>query len=140
MPIIKSAIKRMKQNRTSRARNRHYGSHMKSMIKLLLGYVEKGEMEKAKKLLPEVISAIDTAAKKNLIHQNNAAHKKSRVQKAVTTGPPKKEEKPVKAKASKKDVKAEKKVKDKPLDEKVQTDEVTEDSTDAKEEEAKKDE
>ena len=64
------------------------------MIKLLLGHVEKGEMEKAKKLLPDVMSAIDTAAKKNLIHENNAAHKKSRVQKAVTAGPPKKEEKP----------------------------------------------
>lgn len=104
MPIIKSAIKRMKQNQVGRDRNRHFRSHMKSMIKLLFTHVEKGEMDKAKKVLPEVISAIDTAAKKRIVHENNAAHKKSRVQKAVTAGPPKKEEKPVKkAKVAKKD-------------------------------------
>jgi len=80
----------MKQNRMSRTRNKHYASHMKSMIKLILTYVEKGEMEKAKKILSDVISAIDIAAKKNIIHENNAAHKKSRVQKALNTGPVKK--------------------------------------------------
>lgn len=91
----------MKQNSKRRANNRHYGSHMKSMIKLILTHVEKGEMDKAKKILPDVISAIDTAAKKKLIHENNAAHKKSRVQKAVTAGPPKKEDKPAKKKVEK---------------------------------------
>ena len=129
MPIIKSAIKRMKQNNKRRMNNRHYGSHMKSMIKLLLGHVEKGEMDKAKKILPDVISAIDMAAKKRILHVKNAAHKKSRVQKAINTGPPKKEEKPVKAKAAtKKETKAAKKV-----EEKVE-------KTEDKEEEAKKDE
>ena len=109
MPIIKSAIKRMKQNTVNRSRNSHYRSHMKSMIKLLLTYVQKGEMDKAKKILPDVISAIDTAAKKKIVHENNAAHKKSRVQKAINAGPPKKEEKPVKAKAApKKETKAKK--------------------------------
>ncbi|MFH0838477.1 MAG: 30S ribosomal protein S20 [Patescibacteria group bacterium] len=102
MPIIKSAIKRMKQNQVSRARNRHYGSHMKSVIKLLIGHVEKGEMDKANKILPEVISAIDTAAKKRIIHENNAARKKSRVQRAINAGPVKKEEKAVKEKSPKK--------------------------------------
>ena len=93
MPIIKSAIKQMKQNRTARVRNKHYGSHMKSMIKLVLGYVETGELEKAKKILPDVIRAIDMASKKNIIHENNAAHKKSRVQRALNKGPEKKVEK-----------------------------------------------
>lgn len=106
MPIIKSAIKAMKQNRTHQVRNRHYGSHMKSMIKLILGYVQKGEMEKAKKILPEVIRAIDMAAKKGIIHKNNAANKKSRVQGALNAGPQKKEEK-----ASKVAAKAEKEAK-----------------------------
>ena len=86
----------MKQNSKRRMNNRHYGSHMKSMIKLLLGYVEKDEMDKAKKLLPDVISAIDTAAKKKILHVKNAAHKKSRVQRAINVGPPKKEEKATK--------------------------------------------
>ncbi|MBU0706408.1 30S ribosomal protein S20 [Patescibacteria group bacterium] len=112
MPIIKSAIKRMKQNQVNHARNRHYGSHMKSMIKLLLGHVAKGEMDKANKILPDVISSIDTASKKRIIHENNAANKKSRVQRAINAGPVKKEEKPVKAKAAPKKVtKAAKKTK-----------------------------
>lgn len=82
MPIIKSAIKRMRQNTVRRERNQHYKSRMKSMIKLLLGYAQAGDAEKARKILSDVISAIDTAAKKNLIHKNNAARKKSHVQKA----------------------------------------------------------
>jgi small subunit ribosomal protein S20 len=115
MPIIKSAIKQMKQNRVNRVRNKHYGSHMKSMIKLILGYVESGELEKAKKLLPDVIRSIDMASKKNIIHENNAAHKKSRVQKALNNPPEKKAEKAekVEKKAAKKTEKAEKKVEEK---------------------------
>jgi len=107
MPIIKSAIKRMKQNRVRRIGNKHYGSRMKSMIKLLLSHVEKGEMDKAKKLLPEVISAIDTAAKKKIIHENNAAHKKSRVQRALNVSLVKKVEAPIETPTG-----------DKPVDEK----------------------
>jgi len=121
MPIIKSAIKRMKQNSKRRMNNRHYSSHMKSMIKLLLSHVEKGEMEKAAKILPDVISAIDTAAKKKILHQKNAAHKKSLVQRAINVGPPKKEEKPVKAKAAKKTEEEAKKVEEK--EEEVKKDE-----------------
>lgn len=90
MPITKQAIKRMKQDRVRRDRNRQYINHMKSMIKLILGYISKNEFDKAKKILPEVASAIDNAAKKNLIHRNNAAHKKSRIEKALSkvTGKP----------------------------------------------------
>ena len=129
MPIIKSAIKRMKQNTVNRGRNSHYRSHMKSMIKLLLTYVQKGDMEKAKKILPDVVSAIDTAAKKKIVHENNAAHKKSRVQRAINAGPPKKEEKPVKAKAApKKEAKVKK------------TEEKMEKESEEVAEEAKKDE
>lgn len=89
----------MKQSLKRRAGNRHYGNHMKSMIKLILGYIDSGEVEKAKKILPEVISAIDTAAKKKIIEKNNAAHKKSRVQRSMNAGPAKKEEKAIKTKA-----------------------------------------
>lgn len=83
MPIIRSAIKAMHQSRRRQARNQHFKSEMKSMMKLLVDYVKKGEKEKAQKVLPQVLSAIDKAYKKNLIHLNNARHKKSRVQTAV---------------------------------------------------------
>lgn len=83
MPIIKQAIKRVKQAKVRTARNKHYTSRMKSMVKLILGYIQKGEAEQAKKIQPKVMSAIDTCTKKNLIHKNNAARKKSRIQKAL---------------------------------------------------------
>jgi len=83
MPIIKSAIKRVKQAKVRSARNRHYREHMKTMIKLMIEYVQKKDSENAKKILSEVIKVIDTCAKKNIIHKNNAAHKKSRIQKML---------------------------------------------------------
>ena len=58
---------------------------MKSMIKLVLDYAQKKEADKAVKILPKVVSAIDTCAKKNIIHKNNAARKKARIQKALNS-------------------------------------------------------
>ena len=92
----------MKQNSVRYARNRHYSSHMKSMIKLILDYAKKGELDKANKILPKVVSAIDVAAKKNLIHKHNASRKKSLVQRALNV-------KDIKPKAEKKEVKETKK-------------------------------
>jgi small subunit ribosomal protein S20 len=84
MPITKQAIKRVKQAKVKHDRNRHYLSRMKSMIKLVLGYIKKGEGENANKILSQVVSSIDTAAKKNIIHKNNASRKKSKIQKALS--------------------------------------------------------
>lgn len=84
MPITKQVIKRVKQAKKRTESNQHYRSHMKSMIKLILGYVQKKEAGKAAKILPKVVSAIDTCAKKNIIHENNAARKKARIQKALS--------------------------------------------------------
>ena len=113
MPVIKSAIKRAKQTKVRTARNRHYNSNMKSMIKLVLDYVKKGETDKANKILPKVVSSIDTCAKKNIIHKKNAAHKKSRIQKALSGSAPKAEkaEKPAPKKAEVKEEKEAKKAK-----------------------------
>ncbi len=110
MPITKQAIKRMKQDQARTARNRHYNSHMKSMIKLILGYAQKNEADKANKILPKVVSSIDTAAKKKLIHKNNAARKKALVAKAIADMGKGKTEKAAKAKEKevKKEVKEEK--------------------------------
>ncbi len=83
MPVTKQVIKRVKQAKKRYMRNRHYSSQMKSMIKLILGYIKKSESDKALAVLPRVTKAIDMAAKKNLIHKNNAARKKSSVQRAV---------------------------------------------------------
>ena len=81
---------------------------MKSMIKLILDYVQKKDTDKATKILSKVIKSIDTCAKKNIIHKNNAAHKKARIQKAVNSlqkGGAEKVEKSVPDKAEEKEVK-----------------------------------
>ncbi len=103
MPITKQVIKRVKQANAKAARNKHYNSHMKSMIKLFLDYVKKEDGGNAEKIMPKVISSIDTCTKKKIIHENNAAHKKSRLSRAlngVKSAP--------KAKVEKKEEKAEK--------------------------------
>lgn len=73
----------MRQSRVRQARNQHFKSRMKSMIKLFMGHIKAKEADKATKVLPDVISAIDTASKKNIIHWGNAARRKSRVQSAL---------------------------------------------------------
>ena len=83
MPIIPSAIKRARQNEVRRARLQPYKTRLKSVIRTFTDLVKEGKKEDAMKLLPQVYKAIDLSAKKNLIHRNNAARKKSRLSKLV---------------------------------------------------------
>ncbi|KKT76817.1 MAG: 30S ribosomal protein S20 [Candidatus Peregrinibacteria bacterium GW2011_GWA2_44_7] len=77
MPIIKSAIKAARQSEKRRQRLQPFNTRMKTMIKKIIVLSKAGKKEEAKKLLPEVYKAIDTACKKNIIHPNNASRKKS---------------------------------------------------------------
>lgn len=79
MPVIKSAKKQMRKSLARRARNLPLKNKMKSYIKQELDHVHAGNLSEALKFLPEVVSVIDTALKRNLIHKNNAARKKSRL-------------------------------------------------------------
>ncbi len=79
MPIIASAKKRMRQNTKVRVRNHAQLSKMRSLYKNLVKWSEAGEGEKVGKYFDEAQKSIDTCAKKNLIHKNNAARKKSRI-------------------------------------------------------------
>jgi len=83
MPIIKSAKKRVKQSEKRRQRNYPLRSLMKTNIKKVLTAAAKGNKEEAEKLLPIAYKTIDTAAKKNIIHDKNAGNKKSRLARAI---------------------------------------------------------
>lgn len=83
MPIIKSAKKRMRQNLKRRAINYPVRSEMKTVIKKLFLLVKDGNIEEAKKFIGYAYSIIDKACKKNIIHPNNAARKKSQLAKAL---------------------------------------------------------
>jgi small subunit ribosomal protein S20 len=82
MPVIKSAIKAMKQNNTARERNRITKADFRGKVKLVRKDIETSGKD-AEKLLAGAIQAIDKAAKKGVIHKKAAARRKSRLMLAV---------------------------------------------------------
>jgi len=124
MPVIKSAKKRMRQNVKRRERNFPIRSRLKTLIKRQLTLSQEGKFEEAKKHLPAVYSMIDTAVKKNILHSNTAARRKSLLARALNDAEkggskPAAAEKP-KAKPSSKE-KAEAKVSEKATEDKEKT-------------------
>lgn len=79
MPIIKSAKKQMRQALKRRARNAPWRNELKTVFKKQLNFIKEGKAEEAVKFMPTVVSVIDMSLKKNLLHKNNAARKKSRM-------------------------------------------------------------
>ena len=84
MPIIKSAIKKMKQDVKKNRRNNVYRNRLVTRMKELEKAVHDKQLDKLPELLKDVYSIIDTASKKNLIKKNNASRKKSRMARIVT--------------------------------------------------------
>lgn len=78
MPIIKSAIKRMKQTLKRRDRNVTIKRDVKSAVKAFIAKPTSEALGKAH-------SEIDTAVKKKLITKNTAARRKSNLSKAAKT-------------------------------------------------------
>lgn len=79
MPVIKSAIKKARQDRVARERNRVVRFEYKAAAKKVRKLIKLGDFKKAAEALKEAYSKIDKAAKKNVIHKNNAARRKSRL-------------------------------------------------------------
>lgn len=85
MPLIKSAIKKMRQSRKRHERLLPVKSYMKTMVKNVLELARLGKKEEAGKILPLAFKAVDMAAKKHIIHWKNAARKKSLLSRALAT-------------------------------------------------------
>lgn len=83
MANTKSAIKRIKISERNRIRNRVRLGKIKFYTKQFLKFLNENNIEEAKKILPEVISAIDKAAQKGTLHKNTAARKKSKLMKLL---------------------------------------------------------
>ena len=75
-----SALKRIRANESKRLRNRYYLKTTRTFIKKLKQTTVK---EEALELYKKVSSLLDKLAKKNIIHKNNAANKKSKLSKFV---------------------------------------------------------
>ena len=78
----KSALKRIRSNNAKRLRNRYQLKTTKTYIKKLRATKNRKEAED---LLKTVVSMIDKLAKRNIIHENNAANKKSKLTKLVNS-------------------------------------------------------
>ncbi len=83
MPITSSAIKAARQTITRNKRRQPFKTQMKTMMRTFTDLVTDKKLDDARALLPKVYKAVDTAAKKNIIHKNNAARKKSMLAKMV---------------------------------------------------------
>ena len=79
MPIIKSAIKKVRQDKKRTIRNSRQKKVLKEAIK-------KYKETKIIKDYPKLVSLIDKAVKRNLIHKNKAARLKSQFSKIGKKG------------------------------------------------------
>lgn len=82
MPIIKSAKKRVKVANKAAVRNSKTKRSLKGALKAFHKAITGGSKE-AKTAQSKAQSAIDTAAKKGVMHKNKAARKASQVAKAA---------------------------------------------------------
>lgn len=77
MPNMKSAAKRDQLAKARNAANKAKKSELKTLIKKFDAAVAEGNREAAVSTYKVAVKAVDRAAARNLIHKNNAAHKKS---------------------------------------------------------------
>ena len=77
------AKKRARQAEKSRIRNAGQRSNLRTFIKKVIASVESGDKEQAQAAYKAVVSVIDTAVTKGLIHKNKAARNKSRLSSKV---------------------------------------------------------
>lgn len=83
MANLKSAIKRNRQNKKRRLRNRVYRGQARSFIRDARASMLAEDLEEARTATFKAVSALDKAAEKGIIHKNNAARRKSRLMKQL---------------------------------------------------------
>jgi small subunit ribosomal protein S20 len=83
MAHLHATKKDLRQARTRAEANRLVKSRMKTVVKKVVAAIEGGDKAGAEKALREAMSALDRAAKTNVIHKNAASRKKSRLAKRL---------------------------------------------------------
>lgn len=79
MPNIKQAKKRVRQAANNRMRNKHHRSTMRTAIKKVEAAIKDADKEQATAAFAAAVPVIDKMVSKGIIHKNNAARKKSRL-------------------------------------------------------------
>jgi small subunit ribosomal protein S20 len=81
---IKSQIKRNKQNEKARQRNKAVKSSLKTAVRQFREAADAGKADEAVQALKSATVKLDKAASKGVIHQNQAANRKSAMAKRAS--------------------------------------------------------
>lgn len=88
MPNTRSAAKRVRQSEKRRLRNTAVKSEIKTLVKQCRLAIEAGRLEDARQLARLAESRLARAAKKGIVHANNARRRSQRLHRAVSTAQP----------------------------------------------------
>ncbi|HRN96573.1 MAG TPA: 30S ribosomal protein S20 [Candidatus Levybacteria bacterium] len=81
MPVIKSAIKKLRKDRVREIRNDEFRKQLRDALRA----VKKTSADST--VLQTAYSLVDKAAKRNLLHPNKAARMKSQIAKSIKSAP-----------------------------------------------------
>jgi small subunit ribosomal protein S20 len=82
---IKSQIKRIKQNEKRHQRNKAVKTGLKTAVRKFREAADAGEKDQAVELARDAGRKLDKAASKGVIHQNQAANRKSAIAKRAAS-------------------------------------------------------
>ena len=85
MANIKSQIKRNRQNEAARERNKAVRSALKTAVRRFHEAADAGKKDDAKALAVDAGKKLDKAVSKGVIHQNQAANRKSAIAKKAAS-------------------------------------------------------
>lgn len=83
MPNSRSSKKALRKSLARREANRQIKSSVRTSLRRVREAVDAGDAELAGKRLHDATVQLDTAAKKHIIHRNEASRRKSRLAAAV---------------------------------------------------------
>ena len=83
MPIKKSSFKELRKTKTRTVFNKIREKRIKDAMKKIQKALTGQHLDEAQKIAEDVVGMIDKAAKRNIIHPNKAARKKSRLFAAI---------------------------------------------------------
>ncbi|MBI1390464.1 MAG: 30S ribosomal protein S20 [bacterium] len=79
MPNHRSTEKSLRKNQKRRDHNIDAMSKLRTLVKKVRVAISNNNQEEAEASLRAAVSALDTAAKRNIIHPRNASRRKSRL-------------------------------------------------------------
>jgi small subunit ribosomal protein S20 len=83
MPILHAAYKSVKVTKRKTTRNQPIRSRLKTETNNFINLLASKKLDEAKKQLRVIMSGLDKASSKGIIHRNTASRKKSRLMKKL---------------------------------------------------------